>query len=125
MRAEDIAVDLTSAQRAYVAEGSRVVALEGDPEGLLEGDLEVVATRELGERVERVASDELYVFAATGGELVVMRRETLELVETVDIGRLLEREGAGPAPVSGIAVGKEDVYLTFEGEPYVSSVEKP
>lgn len=125
IEATDVAVDLTSAQRAYVAEASRVVALEGDPEGLLEGKLEVLATRDLGEGVERVASDELHVYAATRSKLVAMRRETLEPVQELEFGRLLEREGIGPAEISGITVGKEYVYLTFEGEPYLLSVEKP
>jgi hypothetical protein len=125
MEAADIAVDLTGSQRAYVAEGNRVVALEGDPEDFLGGRLEVMATRDLGERVEHLASDELYVFAATQDRLVAMRRETLETVESVDFGRLLQREGVSPAGVSGVTVGTEDVYLTLEGAPYVLSLKKP
>jgi hypothetical protein len=127
VEATDIAVDLTSSQLAYVAEADRVVALEGDPERFLEGKLEVVATRSLGEKVEHVASDELHVFAATKTRLVVMRRETLEPVETVDFSRLLDREGIRPAGISGITAGMggKEVYLTLEGEPYVLSVEKP
>lgn len=125
IEATDIAVDLSSMQRAYVAEGARIVALEGDPKHFLEGELVAVKTRSLGEKVEHVASDELHVFAATKRELVAMRRESLEVVETVGFGRLLEREGIEPDGISGITVGKEDVYLTFEGEPYVLSVKKP
>lgn len=125
LEAVDIAVDLTSSQRAYVAEGERVVALEGDPQHFLEGELLVDATRSLGESVEHLASDELHVFAATRSKLVAMRRESLEIVETVEFGRLLEREGITPAGISGITAGKEDVYLTFEGEPYILSVKKP
>jgi hypothetical protein len=123
--AADIAVDLTSSQRAYVAEADRVAALEGDPERLLEGELEVTAKKGLGERVEHLASDELHVFAATRGKLVAMRRESLEIAESVGFGRLLERQGLSPDGVSGMTVGTEDVYLTFEGEPYVLSVKKP
>ena len=125
MKATDIAVDLSSAQRAYVAEGDRVVALEGDPQDYLEGDLVVTATRGLGEPIEHVASDELHVFAATGSKLVAMRREGLEPVETVEFGRLLERKGVNPAGISGITVGTVDIYLTLEGEPYVLGIKKP
>ncbi|MBA2512552.1 MAG: hypothetical protein H0V28_13870 [Rubrobacteraceae bacterium] len=125
MEATDIAVDLESAQRAYVADGSRVVALEGDPEHFLEGELVAVKARSLGEKVEHVASDELHVFAATQDKLVAMERETLEPAETLDFGPLLKRRGIDPAGVSGMTVGKEDVYLTFEGEPYVLSIKKP
>jgi hypothetical protein len=125
MKAQDIAVDLTSSQRAYIAEADRVVALEGDPERLLEGNLEVMATRSLGETVECLTSDELYVFAATRDRLVAMRRETLESVDSVAFGPLLERESVRPANCSGMTVGAEEVYLTLEGEPYMLSVEKP
>lgn len=125
MEASDIAVDLTGAQRAYVADGWRVVALEGDPEGLLRGELLVDATRSMGEPVEHVASDELYVFATTASKLAVLRRESLEPVETVGFGPLLEREGVRPEGISGIAVGDRYVYLTLEGEPYVLRVKKP
>lgn len=125
IEATDVAVDLTSAQRVYVAEGERVVALEGDPERLLEGGLLVDATRRLGEAVEHVATDELHVFAATNDRLVALRRETLEPAEAVEFGRLLEREGVEPGGISGITVGTKDVYLTFEDEPYVLSVKKP
>ena len=125
IEATDLAVDLSSMQRSYVAAGERVVVLEGDPAGVLEGELVVVKTRDLGEKVEHVASDELHVFAATKHELVAMRRESLEVVETVEFGRLLGRRGMTPDGISGVTVGREDVYLTFEGEPYVLSVKKP
>lgn len=127
IEAADIAVDLESSQRAYVAEDERVVALEGDPDKYLRGKLEVMAARNLGEGVERLACDELHVYAATKDKLVVMRREALEPVETVEFGRLLEREGVNPSGISGIAAGTgaDDVYLAYEGSPYVLSVEKP
>lgn len=123
--AADIAVDPTSAQRVYLADGERVVALEGDPQRYLEGSLISLAERDLGGTVERLACDELHVFAATRDELVAMRREGLEVVETVDFGRLLEDKGVDPGGISGIAVGSEKVYVAFEGAPYILSVKKP
>jgi hypothetical protein len=125
--AEEIAVDTESAQRIYLAEGSRLTALEGDPDGLLRGDLEEMASRDLGETVEAVASDALYVYAATLDKLVVMRRETLETVETVDLASKYEQKGLDPTGISGISTGESSggVYLTLEGEPYVMSISKP
>jgi hypothetical protein len=125
--AEDIAVDTESAQRIYLAEGSSLTALEGDPDGLLRGDLEEMASRDLGETVEAVASDALYVYAATPDELVVMRRETLETVETVDLTGEYEQKHLDPTGISGITTGESSggVYLTLEGEPYVVSISKP
>ena len=125
--AEDIAVDTESAQRIYLAEGSRLTALEGDPQGQLRGDLEEMASRDLDGKIEGLTSDALYVYAATLEKLVVMRRETLETVETVDLGSKFEQEGLDPTGISGITTGESSggVYLTLEGEPYVIIIGKP
>jgi hypothetical protein len=125
--AEDIAVDTESSQRVYVARDSRLTALEGDPQGQLRGDLQEMTSRDLGEKIEAVTCDALYVYAATLEKLVVMRRETLETVETVDLGDLTERNGLRPTGISGITTGEsaDGVYLTLEGEPYVISIRKP
>lgn len=125
--AEDIAVDTESAQRVYVAEGSRLTALEGDPQGQLRGDLEEMASRDPGGKIEAVTSDALYVYAATKDRLVVMLRETLETVETVDLKDKFEQKGLHPTGISGISTGESagGVYLTLEGEPYVMNISKP
>jgi hypothetical protein len=125
--ADDIAVDTESAQRIYLAEGSKLTALEGNPQDLLGGDLEKMVSRDLGGKIEGLASDALYVYAATEERLVVMRRETLETVETVDLEGMFEQEGLHPKGISGITTGESSggVYLTLEGEPYVVSVDKP
>ena len=125
--ANDIAVDHDSSQRAYVAEAgsNRVVALEGDPEGLLEGELLEVAERDLGEEARHVETTTTEVYAATEKRLFVLRREDLSVEETVDFREPLEDEALRRALVSGMAVGKENVYLTLTGQPYVLSVDKP
>lgn len=125
--AEDISVDTESAQRVYVAKGSTLTALEGDPQGQLRGDLVEMASRDLGEKIEGVTSDALYVYAATPERLVMMRRETLETVETVDLGDVFVQKGLHPTGISGTTTGESSggVYLTLEGEPYVMSVSKP
>lgn len=125
MEAAELVPDASAAQRAYIAGARRVSIVEGDPEGLLEGELEVAAGRDLGEEVEQLATDELYVYAATKDEVVAMRRHDLRTVETVDLRRPLEEESLEEAPLTGIAVGEERVYLTLSEEPYVLSVEKP
>ena len=125
--AEDIAVDTESAQRIYVAEGSTLTALEGDPQGQLKGGLEEMASRDLGGKIEGVTSDALYVYATTKDRLVVMLRETLKTVETVDLENEFEQEGLHPTGISGITTGEsaDGVYLTLEGEPYVVRISKP
>jgi hypothetical protein len=86
-----------------------------------------MASRDLGETVEAVSSDALYVYAATLDKLVVMRRETLETVETVDLASKYEQKGLDPTGISGISTGESSggVYLTLEGEPYVVIISKP
>ena len=125
--AEDIAVDTESAQRAYLAEGSTLTAIEGDPQAQLRGELDEMASRDLGETVEAVTNDALYVYAATQDRLVVMRRETLKTVETVDLGSKFAQKNLHPAGISGITTGESagGVYLTLQGEPYVMSIDKP
>ncbi len=124
--AKDITADLSVAQRAYVAEegsSGRVVAFEGDPDEYLEGDLVATAELDLDGTVEHLASDELHVFAAMEGKVVAMRRESLEVVQSVEFGG--ERGSLSDAIPSGVAVGTDNVYVTLEGEPYIISVEKP
>jgi hypothetical protein len=86
-----------------------------------------VASRNLGGKVEAITSDALYVYAATKDRLVVMLRETLETVETVDLGGKFEQNNLHPRGISGIATGESagGVYLTLAGEPYVISISKP
>lgn len=123
----DLAADPVSAQKAYVTEAgsNRVAAVEGDPEGLMRGELEVVAERKLGEEVKHIAVGDLFVYAVTRDRLVVMRRHDLQTHESIEYREPLERESLRSAGVSGLTVGKESVYLTLSGEPYVLGVEKP
>jgi hypothetical protein len=120
------AVDIEAAQRAYVGEGTsdRVVAVEGDPQGELNGKLRTVAEQDLGEKAEHLDAEELRVIAATQNKLVEMRRENLDVLETVDFRSFLEQQGLGDARVSGMAVTGDRVYLTLEGEPYILSIQK-
>lgn len=123
----DIAVDHESSQRVYVAEAGsgRVVAVEGDPEGLLEGELLEVAARDLGEEARHLEATATEVYAVTENRLFVMRREDLSVEEVVDFRGPLRDGALERAPVSGMAVGKDNVYLTLEGQPYALSVDKP
>jgi hypothetical protein len=86
-----------------------------------------MASRDLGETVEAVTSDALYVYAATKDRLVVMLRETLKTVEVVDLEDQLAHEGLHPTGISGITTGESagGVYLTLQGEPYVMIISKP
>jgi hypothetical protein len=120
------AVDIETAQRAYVGEGDsgRVMAVEGDPQGILNGELRTVAEQDLGERSEHLEAEDLRVFAATQNKLVAMKRDSLDVLDTVEFRSFLDQQGLGDARVSGMAVTGDRVYLTLEGEPYILSLRK-
>jgi hypothetical protein len=126
INAAAFAVDIETAQRVYVGEGtsSRVVALEGDADGFLNGELREVAEQDLGERAEYLEAGDLRVTAATQDSLVEMKRDTLDVLETTEFRSFLEQQGLGEARVSGMTVTGDRVYLTLEGEPYMLSIRK-
>ena len=126
INAASFALDADTAQRAYVGEGGsgRVVALEGDAAGMLDGRLREVAEQDLGGAAEYLDTEELWLIAATRDRLVQMKRDDLTVVESTDFGGFLRQEGLGEARVSGMTVTRDRVYLTLEGEPYMLSIRK-
>lgn len=126
------ATDPIKIERVYVAvEGTdRLLAVGVKP--ALDG-LTVAAVARLGEPVEHVGADQLRVYAATRTKLVVLESNSFEgyqndrfpLVETIDFRTAVQNPALEGAPLSGLAVGDERVYLTFKGEPYVVSIAKP
>ena len=126
INAASFTLDDDTAQRAYVGEGGsgRVVALEGDAAGLLDGRLREVAEQDLGGTAEYLDTEELWLIAATGDKLFQMKREDLTVVESTDFRNFLRQEGLGEARVSGMTVTRGRVYLTLEGEPYMLSIRK-
>lgn len=126
---EALASNLEASQMAYAGTVSgEALLLEGDPEGLLEGRLEVIRRTRLGEPAEYMeseAKEELRVYAATRSRLVVLDSETLEVEATRSFGPALRERGLEGAELSGMTVGEERVYLTLRGEPYLISVPKP
>lgn len=123
LEAGSLAVDPAYPERAYVGESSsgRVVAVEPDKGG---GPGIVVET-DLGGPAEHLAAREGRLYAVTSDDLVVLDAETLETLETVELGPILEEGGIAGATPSGLAVSEENVLVTLEGEPYVLLAEKP
>jgi hypothetical protein len=120
------AVDIETAQRAYVGEGAsgRVIAVEGDPQGILEGKLKEMAEQDLGEPAEHLEAEDLRVFAVTQNKLVAMKRDNLDILDTVEFRSFLDQQGLGDARVSGMTVTGDRVYVTLEGQPYILSLRK-
>lgn len=88
------------------------------------GELQIAAEAELAS-AEYLAAQEGRLYAATNEELVVLDSETLEIVQTVKFGPILQGENLEGSKPSGLAVGGVTVYVTLEGEPYLLLVEKP
>lgn len=80
---------------------------------------------ELNAPAKYLAAKEGLLYAVTSDELMVLDSETLETVETVELGPLVAQEDLEQVEPSGIAVGEENVYVTLESEPYVLLIEKP
>jgi hypothetical protein len=122
LEAGALAVDAAAPQRAYAGDSAsgRVVVVEPG-EG---GELQIVAEAELESPAEYLVAQEGRLFAATNEELVVLDSETLEIVEIVKFGPILQGENLEGARPSGLAVGGGTVYMTLEGEPYLLLVEK-
>lgn len=129
--AEKTAGDLVKSSRLYVAERGtdRLLAVDSTRG---EDGLEVVGHAELGEPVHDVGVDETLIYAATERTLVVLETNSFEgyrdgvipVVETVDFRSALP-DATRNAPLSGLAVGPDRVYLTLQGVPYVVSIAKP
>ncbi len=89
------------------------------------GELQIGAEAELKSPAEYLAAQEGRLYAATNEALVVLDSQTLEIVETVEFGPILQGESLEGSKSSGLAVGGGTVYVTLEGEPYLLLVEKP
>lgn len=125
------ATDPTKTTRVYVAQTGTddLVAVDSRRGG--EG-LEVVGRADLGAPVLFVGADATRIYAVTADRLVVLETRSyggfpgdrIPVLRTIDIRSALP-PGLRGAPISGLAVGTDRVYLTVAHAPYVLSVTKP
>ncbi|MGW5212359.1 hypothetical protein ACWEQO_14430 [Streptomyces sp. NPDC004051] len=131
-RAETATGDLIKVSRLYAAEKGTdlLVAIDTSPGG---DRLLTVARSRLGAPVLRLGVDEDRLYAATEDRLVVLETNSYEgfpegrftVVESVDFRAPVRDAGVRKAPLSGMTVGPERVYLTLRGVPHALSVAKP
>ncbi|WP_369205633.1 hypothetical protein [Streptomyces sp. PU-14G] len=132
LRAEKSAGDKTKVSRLYVAEKGSDRLLAVDEKRSSKG-LHVVASRHMGQPVRHLDADERRLYAVTDSRLTVLATNsftgfddgTFDVVDTIDYRSALDRPELRKAPVSGIAVGGDRVYLTLKGVPYILSIAKP
>ncbi len=89
--AGSLAVDATDPERAYAAGSGRIVAVEQGAEG----QLEVSDETSLDEEVQYLAAEGDRLYAATGSRLVMLDSGTLETLDTVEYGNVLEDGSSG------------------------------
>lgn len=124
--------DETKVTRLYVVEEGTGHLLAVGTKPAADG-LVVAAEADLGEPVKHVGVDATRIYAATETKLVVLETDSYEgyvdnsfsVVDTIHFRNALDSEVLKSAPLSGLAVGDDRVYLTLEGEPYVVSIAKP
>ncbi len=130
--AEKTTGDLVKVSRLYVAERGTDRLLAVDSKRGDDG-LELVGQAGVGEPVHYLGADETRIYAATENKVVVFETDSFEgyrngvipVVETVDFRSALAGDAARNAPLSGLAVGRDHIYLTLQGQPYVLAVAKP
>lgn len=129
--AETAAGDKWKTSRVYAAVKGTDELLAIDTTHELNG-LEVVGRAHAGSPIDYLGADKTRVYAATESVLVVLAANTFEGYDhgKMTIMRRIHFRDALPAsvrnaPLSGLAVGPNRVYLTLQGVPYVLSVAKP
>lgn len=129
--AGESAGDQIKVTRLYVAERGtdRLLALDSGRTG--DGML-LVGSAELGAPVEEVGTDAYRIYAATDTQLVVLRSNTfrgysggrIPVLASIPYRSALPADARGAA-VDGLVVGRDRVYLSFAGQPYLLAIAKP
>jgi len=124
--------DPTKVSRIYLAEAGtgRLLAVDSERGGTA---LEVVGEVSLGEPIRWVGVDDTRIYAATESELTVLKSNSFGGYSNgqIPVLRTFDYRGAMPpgpvrsAALAGGAVGRHQVYLALESQPYVVQVAKP
>jgi hypothetical protein len=131
----DVAVaagDETDVARSYVASrNDNMLYAIGSHRG--GAGLEVLAGARLPSPVRELGTDDTRIYAATDREVVVLETAsfsgypsgTIPVVRVINYRADLRGGPVESAPLSGMAIGPNRVYLTLAGQPYLVSVAKP
>jgi hypothetical protein len=123
--------DGTAVTRSYVARRDDDVLYAVDSRRGGEG-LGILGTARLPSPIRRIGTDDTRIYAATDQEVAVLATNDVTGYpnHTVPVLRIINYRSGLPetqrsAPLTGMALGPNRVYLTFAGTPLVVSVAKP
>jgi len=124
--------DATKVTRTYVADRNRSVLYAVDSRRGGDG-LGIVACTQVSSPIRYLGTDDTRIYAATDRELVVFEtasftgypQGSIPVLRTVNYRTQLPDDPVKSAPLSGMAIGPDRVYLTLQDQPYVIGVAKP
>ncbi|MFL0180034.1 hypothetical protein [Mycobacterium sp. SMC-15] len=124
--------DGTATARVYLADarGDTLYAVEPARGG---HGQQVIGRSPVSSPIRYLGSDDTRVYAATDTDITVFESATftgyphasIPLLGVLDYRAGLPSGPARSAPLSGMAIGPDRIYLTFRGQPVVVSVAKP
>ncbi|RAU99444.1 hypothetical protein [Mycolicibacter senuensis] len=124
--------DGTAASRVYLADsrGNTLYAVESARGG---HGLQEIGRATVSSPIRYLGSDDNRVYAATDTAVAVFESApftgyphgSIPLLRVIDYRAGLPSGPARSAPLSGMAIGPDRVYLTLRGQPVVASVAKP
>lgn len=114
-----LAVQSGDATQAFIGDANGAVTVVQATSAL---EMNVGEEATVGGSVEVLAAEEGSLYAATPGRLVVLDPESLQQQRVVEFAGA--RQGFADAVPSGIAVGEQSIYVTFEDQPYMLEIEK-
>lgn len=131
----DVAVaagDGTKVTRSYVADHNRNVLYAVDSRRGGNG-LEIVACAPVSSPIRYLGTDDTRIYAATDRDVVVFEtatftgypQGTIPVLRTINYRTEIPGGPAKSAPLSGMAIGPDRVYLTLQAQPYVIGIAKP
>ncbi|ORA21683.1 hypothetical protein BST12_11515 [Mycobacterium angelicum] len=124
--------DSTKVSRTYVADRNRNVVYAVDSRRGGDG-LGIVACTQVSSPIRYLGTDDTRIYAATDRDLVVFEtasftgypQGSIPVLRTVDYRQQLPDDPVRSAPLSGMAIGPDRLYLTLQDQPYVIGVAKP
>jgi hypothetical protein len=124
--------DGTATSRLYLADAARdtLYTVESARGG---EELQEIGRAPVSSPIRYLGSDETRVYAATDTDVTVFEsasvtgfpHASIAMLRVIDYRAGLPSGPARSAPLSGMAVGPDRVYLTLRGQPVVVSVAKP